>query len=89
MALALNNLKRVDMPLNKETKPNNIEYSKFHKITSRCRLVSYRNLFSLKCVCVCVCGGGLTPRHILNPADQVINKENVFKQTVYNKNLDV
>ena len=24
MALALNNLKRVDMPLNKETKPNNL-----------------------------------------------------------------
>ena len=38
MALALNNLKRVDMPLNKETKPNQTitgginpsDYSTFH-----------------------------------------------------------
>ena len=30
MALALNNLKRVDMPLNKETKPNQtIHYNNF------------------------------------------------------------
>ena len=26
MALALNNLKRIDMPLNKETKPNHLQY---------------------------------------------------------------
>ena len=31
MDLALNNLKRVDMPLNKETKPNQPKYSFFHE----------------------------------------------------------
>ena len=29
MALALNNLKSVDMPLNKETKPNQYRYEKY------------------------------------------------------------
>ena len=29
MALALNNLKRVDMPLNKETKPSNSKFRSF------------------------------------------------------------
>ena len=33
MALALNNLKRVDMPLNKETKPKRIEEGKQSKIS--------------------------------------------------------
>ena len=47
IALALNNLKRVDMPLNKETKPSEIVK------TINCWNLSLSLSFSL-CVCVCV-----------------------------------
>ena len=40
MALALNNLKRVDMPLNKETKPNQIRRTSLQD-TARQVMFSY------------------------------------------------
>ena len=37
MALALNNLKRVDMPLNKETKPNQTNVNNIFLILLKCQ----------------------------------------------------
>ena len=49
MALALNNLKRVDMPLNKETKPINLWDIFFHLPETKAK----QTAFHLSCNVIC------------------------------------
>ena len=58
MALALNNLKRVDMPLNKETKPKPIVVA-FNVELERLG-ISYFSHYIYMCVCVCITLSNLT-----------------------------